>query len=101
MLFLASNDPNLSFFIMMGAIMLVFYFFMIRPQNNKVKQQRLFLEDLQKGDHVITGGGIHGKVYKIEDAIVTLEIGKGAFIRVEKDVISKEMTERLDSDDRK
>ena len=98
-LFLASEqgDPT-SFFIMMGAVILVFYFFMVRPQNNKIKEQQAFLDDLEKGDRIITGGGIHGKIVKIDGDIVTLEVGKNTFIRVERDIISKEMSQRLEND---
>ena len=101
LLLLQSGGDSTSFFVMMGAIILVFYFFMVRPQNKKVKEQRTFLDELEKGDNVITGGGIHGKVNKIDGNIVTLEVGKGTFIRVEKDIISKDMSERLLDDGKK
>lgn len=97
-LFLQSGDAGTLNLIMIGMIFAVFYFFMIRPQNKKMKEQQSFLDDLQKGDRVITAGGIHGKVSTLKENIVTLEISKNNYIRVEKDSISKDMTQRLEDD---
>lgn len=73
----------------------VFYFFMIRPQNKRQKEQRNFNAELQKGDEVVTAGGMLGKINKIEDNIITLDVGNKTFIRVTRSVISKEMTEGI------
>ncbi len=73
----------------------VFWFFLIRPQSKRQKEQRLFAESIQKGDEVVTSGGIIGRVNKIEGQIVTLEVGNKTYIRVPKSVISKEMTEAV------
>jgi preprotein translocase subunit YajC len=72
-------------------IALVFYFFMIRPQQKKQKDQKKFTEAIQKGDQVVTIGGLHGKVYAVEDATVVLDIdGKGTKVTFEKSAISLE-----------
>ncbi len=83
---------NLIFF---GLIILVFWMFLIRPQSKKQKEQRKFGDELQKGDDVVTASGMLGRISKIEEDIVTLEVGTKTFIRVTKNAISKEMTDAL------
>ncbi|MCB0703688.1 MAG: preprotein translocase subunit YajC [Saprospiraceae bacterium] len=73
----------------------VFYFFMIRPQNKRQKEQRQFIENLQKGDDIVTAGGIYGKINKIEDNVITMDVGNKTFIRVNRSVVSKEMTDGM------
>lgn len=67
-------------------IMIVFYFFMIRPQMKRAKEQKKFRESLKEGDNVITMGGIHGKIVKIEESTVTLDVGN-AKIKFERSAI--------------
>ena len=74
-------------------ILVVFYFFMIRPQMKKQKEQQSFADTLEKGKEVVTASGIIAKINKIDGGIVTLEVANGTFIRVVKSAISKEMTE--------
>ncbi|MEM9919564.1 MAG: preprotein translocase subunit YajC [Bacteroidota bacterium] len=74
-------------------IVAVFYFFFIRPQNQKNKAQKTFVDNLQKGDDVVTASGIFGKVNKIEDDIVTLQVDTKTFIRFTRGAISKDLTE--------
>jgi preprotein translocase subunit YajC len=78
-----SAIPQLLFF---GAIFIVMYFFMIRPQQKKAKEQKNFREGLKKGDFVQTLGGIHGKIASIEsDETVWLEVDtKGTRLKIEK-----------------
>lgn len=76
-------------------ILLVFYFFMIRPQQKKQKDQDSFLDAVKKGDDVVTASGILGKINKIDDQIVTLEVGSKTYIQVTKNAISKDMTEAV------
>lgn len=76
-------------YIMFAAIFVVFYFFMIRPQYKKQKDQKNFLAKLKKGDELVTIGGIHGTVYEIKDGVVILEIDtKGSKITISKEAIS-------------
>jgi len=63
---------------------LVFYFLLIRPQQKRAKQHRDFLTALEKGDEVITSGGLHGKVTGITDNVVTLEIADKVRIKIQK-----------------
>lgn len=81
--------------IIFGGIILVFYFFMIRPQQKKQKEQKQFTQDLKKGDPVITAGGLHGKVYTIEDDKIILEVDKGTKLTFEKSSISLDMSKKL------
>lgn len=81
--------------VFIAAIFIVFYFFLIRPQSKRQKEQKSFIDELSKGDEVVTAGGIIGKITKIEDDIVTLEIGSKSYVRVMKTVVSKDMSEGL------
>lgn len=72
-------------------IILVFYFFMIRPQAKKAKETKKFRESLAKGMQVVTIGGIHGKILEVTDTNVLLDAG-GAKLRVEKAAISPDST---------
>ena len=92
----AGGMLNLVF---IGAMFLVFYFFLIRPQSKKQKEQRVFMEGLEKGNEVVTASGILGKITKIEEEIITLEIGNKVYIRVTRNAISKEMTNSVYTED--
>lgn len=79
--------------IFMGMMILVFWLFMIRPQAKKAKQQKTFINDLKKGDKVVTIAGIHGKINKVnEDGTIELEVSPGSYIKMEKSSISLEMS---------
>jgi len=78
-------------FIMMGAIILVFWLFMIRPQAKKAKEQKKFVENMQKGDKIVTIAGIHGVINKInEDNTIQLEVSPGSYLKIEKSSVSME-----------
>lgn len=84
-----SAVPQLIFF---GAIILIFYFFMIRPQQKKAKDQRKFIDEIKKGDYVVTIGGAHGYVGELEGDTFILEVEKGGRIRFNKSAISLDAT---------
>ena len=68
----------------------VFYFFMIRPQQTKQKEQKKFLENLKKGDEVVTLGGVHGKVSSVNESTVILDVdGKGTKLTFERSAVSR------------
>lgn len=90
-----SGSGGILQMVIFGAIFLVFYFFFIRPQQKKQKDQNNFVNEIQKGDDVVTNSGIVGKINKIEDNIVHLQIDQKTFIKVLKSSISKELTETL------
>jgi len=80
------GDP-LGFLIPMGAIFLIFYFLLIRPQQRKQKDHDNLLKAVGKGDRVVTTGGIHGVVTGVAEDVLTLEIAnlKGDRVRVKVD----------------
>jgi len=80
-------------FIMMGLIIVVFYFFMIRPQVKRQKEVRQFREGLKKGDNVVTTGGIYGKIVEIKETTVILQIDNNVNIKVDKNGIIKDMSD--------
>ena len=74
-------------------IIVVFYFFMIRPQMRKQKELKNYRDALQKGDKVVTTGGIYGKLTGISDSTVEVEIAHGVTIKVDKYAILKDSTD--------
>lgn len=87
-----SQYSTLFLFAAMGVVV---YFFMIRPQNKKAKEQKKFAEDLKKGDEVVTIGGAHGRIAEVEGDTVVLEIERGGRIRFSKSAISLESSRAL------
>jgi preprotein translocase subunit YajC len=79
-------------FLFFGAIILIFYFFMIRPQQKKSKDQKKFIDDIKKGDYVVTIGGAHGHIAEMEGDTFILEVEKGGRIRFNKSAISLDAT---------
>lgn len=75
---------SLSGIIMIVAMIAIFYFFMIRPQSKKQKEIKKARETMQKGDKVVTAGGIHGKIREIHDDTMTIEISPEVSIKVDK-----------------
>lgn len=84
-------------FIFLGLMIVVFWLFFIRPQAKKAKNQKKFIEDLQKGDKIVTIAGIHGVVNKVNEDGTTLNIetSPGSYIRIERSAISMEWTNAL------
>lgn len=95
MLLQAAGGGGTMNFVFLGAMLVIFWFFLIRPQAKKQKQQQTFESSLEKGSDVVTASGIIGKINKIEDNIVTLDIGNKTYIRITKNAISKEMTDAI------
>ena len=74
------------------AIFVIFYFLMIRPQQKRVKEHQQAIDAVKKGDDVVTGGGIRGKVTKVTDDEAEVEIAQGVRVRVVKGTISQVLT---------
>ena len=74
--------------LMLVLIVVVFYFFMIRPQSKRQKEIKKFQDSLENGKHIITSGGIYGKVREVKDNYVLVEITDGVKIRVNKNMVS-------------
>ncbi len=83
-------------FIFLGLMILVFWLFFIRPQAKRAKNQKKFIEELQRGDKIVTIAGIHGTINKInEDGTLNIEISPGSYIKIEKSAISMDWTNAL------
>jgi preprotein translocase subunit YajC len=79
----------------MVAIVGIFYFFMIRPQQKKAKDAKKFTDEIKKGDYVVTIGGAHGRVAELEGDTFILEVERGARIRFNKSSISLDATKAV------
>lgn len=83
-------------FIFLGLMILVFWLFFIRPQAKRAKNQKKFIEDLQRGDKVVTIAGIHGTINKVnDDGTLNIEVSPGSYIKIEKSAISMDWTANL------
>ncbi len=78
-------------------IIVVFYFFFIRPQMKRSKEQKKFKESLQKGQKIITIGGIHGRIVEIQDTTVTIEVENSVRLRVEKTAVAMDTTQTIEN----
>lgn len=76
-------------------IIVVFYFFMIRPQVKKQKELRKYRENLKKGDKIVTTGGIYGKVIEIKDAYLLVEIADNVNIKIDKAGVIMDMSDAV------
>ena len=84
----SSTGSDLMAFFPMVAIFVVFYFLLIRPQQKRAKETKAMLETLQKGDEVVTAGGVVGKVTKLTDSYATVEIAPNVEVTVQRSAIS-------------
>lgn len=82
-----SEQGGLMSFLPLVLVIVVFYFFFIRPQMKKSKEQKKFREELQKGDNVLTIGGINGKIVKMEETTVIIETEDQTKLRVERSAV--------------
>lgn len=97
-LFIIAQTPqggasSLNMLLMMGLMILVFYFFMIRPQMKRQKELSKFRSELQKGDKIVTTGGLYGKIEEIKDNIIVLEVAPNVKLKVDKSVVLKDISD--------
>lgn len=85
-----TGGTNWQLMITMGLMIVVFYFFLIRPQQKKAKDQKKFVEALKVGDKVVTIGGAHGRIAEVDDDTFVLEVERGGRIRFSKTAVSLE-----------
>ena len=79
----ATQQPSmLASFIPLILIFLIFYFLLIRPQQKKQKEHKLLLDSIKRGDQILSSGGILGKVIKIDNDRLTVEISKGVNVTI-------------------
>lgn len=82
--------------VFLGLMILVFWMFFIRPQAKRAKNQKSFIENLGKGDKVVTIAGIHGVINKVnEDGTLNIEVSPGSYLKIEKSAISMDWTAAL------
>lgn len=83
-------------FLPLVAIVVVFYFFMIRPQMKKAKETKKYIEGLKKGDKILTIGGIYGKIVEVrDDATIIMEIEDGSKMKISKNAVSNDASATL------
>jgi preprotein translocase subunit YajC len=97
-IFLQAQGGNMTFLITMGAVFIVMYFFMLRPQQKKQKDQKKFTDEMKKGDAVVTIGGLHGKIADMDDLTVTLEVDRGTKLKFDRASISMEGSKKLQTE---
>jgi preprotein translocase subunit YajC len=92
----AGGGGDYTMLFLLAGFAIIFYFFMIRPQQKKQKDQKRFIDNIKKGDQVVTIGGIHGRVASIEGDTIVLDVEKGGKIRFEKTSISLDASKRFE-----
>ena len=88
----ADGSSLLSQMPLFAIMIAIFYFFFIRPTTKKQKEQETFLTSLEKGKEVVTSSGIIGKITKLEDKEITLQVSEKTFVRMTKGSVSNELT---------
>ncbi len=83
----APGEPGWMPFVMMGGIIVLFYFMLIRPQNKRRKEHMSLISGLDKGDEIVTAGGIVGQINKVEDDFVKVQIGPNIEMRIQKSAV--------------
>lgn len=92
-----SSSSSWMSFLPLILIVVVFYLFFIRPQMKRSKDQKKFRESLDKGQKIITIGGIHGRIVEIQDTTVTIEVEGQVRLRVEKSAIAIDNTQTIEN----
>ena len=85
---------DINSIVLFGGLIIIMYFFFFRPQQKKQKDQKKFIQEIKKGDQVVTIGGIHGKIFSVDDDTIVLEIEKGVKFKMEKSSISLEASKK-------
>ncbi|NQZ75027.1 MAG: preprotein translocase subunit YajC [Ekhidna sp.] len=91
----ASGGSDFTSFLPIIGMIAIFYFFFIRPQQRKQKETKKYLEEVKKGEMVVTVGGIHGKIVEVSDTTVLIDVDRGTKLLIEKSSISLEASKRL------
>ena len=82
------------------AMVLIFWFFFIRPQTKKAKEEKNFIQELEKGMEVVTKSGVIGKISKIDEKVVTIQVDQKTFIPFTRGAISKELTDAFHKEEK-
>jgi preprotein translocase subunit YajC len=89
---------QLGQFIPLILIIVVFYFFMIRPQLKKSKDQKKFRENIKVGDKIVTIGGIHAKIAEIQETTFMISVEGGVKLKIEKSAVSMDSSSMIGTD---
>ena len=87
------GESQWSGFIMIGLVIVVFYFFIIRPQAKRQKELTNYRKNLAKGDKVVTTGGIYGKISEVKDDYIMVDAGEGVKLKIDKNAVVKDMAD--------
>jgi preprotein translocase subunit YajC len=87
-----AGPPTLVSFLPLALVFVVFYFLLIRPQQQKAKEHRVLLDNLKKNDEIITSGGLYGRVLAFADDVVTVEIAPNVKVRISRPQIASVVT---------
>jgi preprotein translocase subunit YajC len=93
----ATGGTGTQTIIMFGLIAVVFYFFMIRPQVKKQKDQKKYVTELKKGDKIVTTAGMHGRIAEVSETTFLIETDGGGKIRFDKSAVSLEASKALNT----
>jgi len=88
----SSSEMNFMSFLPMIIIFVLFWFLLIRPQQKKAKLHNQMIAQLQKGDQVVTNSGILGKIVKIEEQYIALEVAENVTITIQRNTIAGKVT---------
>jgi preprotein translocase subunit YajC len=91
---------QLQSFLPIILIIVVFYFFMIRPQLKKAKDQKKFRENIKVGDKVVTIGGIHAKISEVQDTTFIITVEGGVKLKIEKNAVSMDSSTMIGSENK-
>ena len=83
---------NWTFWVMIGAMILIMYFFMWRPESKRRKEMQKFRDGLKKGDKVITAGGIFARVKEVEETTLLIEVDSNVTLRIDKNMVVADTT---------
>lgn len=91
---------QITSFIPIILIIVVFYFFMIRPQLKKAKEQKKFRENIKVGDKVVTIGGIHAKISEVQDTTFIITVEGGVKLKIEKNAVSMDSSTMIGAENK-
>ncbi len=95
-----AQSPMMSFLLPILLIFGVFYFLLIRPQQQRDKQHRMMLANLKKNDKIVTSGGLHGRVTELSEEVVTIEVAPNVRVRISRAHIGTVLTAPKAIDDK-
>ena len=83
----AAQDPGLAGFLPLIIIFVIFYFLLIRPQSKRAKEHKQMVSSLNKGDEVVSNGGLLGRITDMDDSFITMEVSEGVKVKVQRQSI--------------